>query len=619
MKKWELLKPMAVWIAIIWMGTTPTKIAAGEALVPLSTKTLHLGTPGKPEWERFSRDTALGQSLELAFPSVANTHEATLLIRQDDVKADWAVEINGRKVGTLFLMEADLWHTLSIPAGVLHDGTNLLRIAARQADDILLKGIYLSPISRTNLLAQARVHVAIREHGKGVPCRITIVDENGALTPIAALPGQHVAVRPGVVYTADGAAELGLLPGKYTVYATRGPEYSLAKKALILRGGADAGIDLSLKREVPTQGWAACDTHIHTLELSRHGDATLDERMLTLAGEGIELPVATEHNQHANYEAAAERTGTRKYFTPIPGNEVTTPKGHFNIFPVDRGAAVPDWKIEDWPALMKNLRRTPGVQVIVLNHPYNIHENFQPFAATNFVVETGENLRGFDFEFDAIELVNSGAMQSDWMRPYRAWFGLLNRGYRIFGVGSSDSHDVSRYIVGQGRTYIQCEDANPAAISISEVCKSLRAGRAGVSLGLFAKIEVNRRYGPGEVVSASGNRIRVRVEVLGPSWISATNLTLYANGTVLKSATISSSKAGKGGTKAVFNWDFPRPQRDTWLVAVATGPGVTGPWWATAKPYQPASTRWDPIVIASTNPVWLDVDGDGKFTPPAGE
>ena len=41
------------------------------------------------------------------------------------------------------------------------------------------------------------------------------------------------------------------------------------------------------------------------------------------------------------------------------------------------------------------------------------------------------------------------------------WMALLNRGYRVTPVGSSDSHDVGRHFVGQGRTYIRCDDSDP--------------------------------------------------------------------------------------------------------------------------------------------------------------
>ena len=60
-----------------------------------------------------------------------------------------------------------------------------------------------------------------------------------------------------------------------------------------------------------------------------------------------------------------------------------------------------------------------------------------------------------------MEVLNSSAQQSDFMLVYRDWFALLNHGYRITAVGSSDGHDVSRYIVGQGRTYIACPDERP--------------------------------------------------------------------------------------------------------------------------------------------------------------
>ncbi len=50
------------------------------------------------------------------------------------------------------------------------------------------------------------------------------------------------------------------------------------------------------------------------------------------------------------------------------------------------------------------------------------------------------------------------------------------------------------------------------------------------------------------------------------------------------------------------------------LVAIASGPGVTAPYWPIPRTYQPTSPDWQPYVIGSTGPVWLDADGDGKWT-----
>ena len=62
--------------------------------------------------------------------------------------------------------------------------------------------------------------------------------------------------------------------------------------AVALAEGDEKHLDLSIRREVSTAGLVACDTHVHTLTYSGHGDATIDERAVTLAGEGIELPIA---------------------------------------------------------------------------------------------------------------------------------------------------------------------------------------------------------------------------------------------------------------------------------------------------------------------------------------
>ena len=83
---------------------------------------------------------------------------------------------------------------------------------------------------------------------------------------------------------------------KRQLYASRGFEYGVHRQSLVVRRGDSLKIECSLEREVDTRGWIAADTHIHTRTFSGHGDATLEETMLSIAGEGIELAVATDHN-----------------------------------------------------------------------------------------------------------------------------------------------------------------------------------------------------------------------------------------------------------------------------------------------------------------------------------
>jgi hypothetical protein len=66
--------------------------------------------------------------------------------------------------------------------------------------------------------------------------------------------------------------------------------------------------------------------------------------MITLAAEGIELPIATDHNVNIDHNPFARKMGVRKYFTPVVGNEVTTAVGHFNVFPVRPEVIIPDYQ-----------------------------------------------------------------------------------------------------------------------------------------------------------------------------------------------------------------------------------------------------------------------------------
>jgi hypothetical protein len=369
--------------------------------------------------------------------------------------------------------------------------------------------------------------------------------------------------------------------------------------------------ELAIGREVPTPGYVSCDTHVHTLTYSGHGDCTLDERMLTIAGEGIELPIATDHNCQIDYQAAAVRMGVRGYFTPVVGNEVTTSLGHFNIFPAPAGNRVPDFQRKDWASIFASIGEQTGAKVVILNHPRDVHSNFRPFGAEHQNAASGESLDGWNLGVNGMELVNSGAQQTDMMQLYHDWFTLLNRGKMLTPVGASDSHDVARFLIGQARTYIRCRDDKPGDIDVGEAVSSFLAGRVLVSCGLLADITVNDKFGPGDLVPAAGE-VKVAVRVLGPGWTAADRVELYANGQRIREARIADGR--RRGVKWTGEWTLPPFRHDVHLVAVATGPGVRELYWPIAKPYQPTSPVANPRVIGSTGAVWLDADGDGRPT-----
>jgi hypothetical protein len=603
-------------LALLTLGLLLPRPAAAKAVV-LDAGLHHLRAGDRREWAEFPA-RAEGPSLTVRFRAGPNDGEWALRLRQQDVKQPWRVLLNGKELGRLLADENDMALWLAVPAGRLEAGENVLRVEAgdREPDDIRVGELTLDDRPVARVLTEATVEVTVREAGRdgktaAAPCRVTVLNKQGALVALGAASGPGRAVRPGVVYTADGRARFGLPAGDYTVHAGRGFEYGVASAALALRPGDVARQELVLRRQVPTEGWVSCDTHVHSLTWSGHGDATADERVVAIAGEGVELPVATEHNRQVDYHAAAVRQGVRGWFTPVVGNEVTTAVGHFNVFPAPAGGRVPDFQVKDWSRLGVSIAERTAAPVVVLNHPYDLHAGFRPFGPERHLALTGERLDGRELPANALEVVNSGAQQSDVLRPYRAWFGLLFRGLPLTPVGASDSHDVSRYIVGQGRTYVRCRDDRPGHIDVAAAVKSLREGRVLVSCGLLAEITVNGKYGPGDLAPAPGE-VRVKVRVLGPDWVTAEKVELYANGHKLREARVTDGK--RAGVKWEEEWRLPRFRHDAWLAAVASGPGVRELYWPIAKPYQPTSPVVERRVLGATGAVWLDADGDGKRT-----
>lgn len=580
----------------------------------LQTKLLHLGKTGQFEWDIFKDSPVGAERLELRFEAKANTSEHTLRIWQRDVKQTWPVMLNGRRLGSLTLAETALECVLAVPAGALRDGGNVLVIEApAQLDDIEIGPVILdsTPIAEAIAGSTIQVSVTDAEARGAIPCRLTLTRTDGTLQPLRAEPTGDVATRVGVVYAKHGKTTLFVPPGDYVLHAGRGFEWCVESQKLSLKHGDTQEVKLALKREVDTKGWIAADSHIHTLTHSGHGDAKIEERMITIAGEGIELAIATDHNHHTDYAPIAASVGVADRFTSIVGNEVTTKHGHFNAFPIHPGVAVANHNEQDWAKLLPAIRATPSVKVITLNHPRDLHSGFVPLGGLQFNPTTGKHRHASALDIDAMEVITSGAMQSDIHLLYRDWFALLNRGHRIAAIASSDTHDVNRFILGQGRTYVAAKDGNPAQLDLDEVWCSYQEGRLLVSLGLMTTLKVDDRFTIGDLATGLGAQIKVEAVVSGPAWVTADRIEIYANGILIREQSIKDEH--RAGEKARITWELPKPAHDVHLVAIATGPGITEPFWEIPRPYQPSSKTLTPRVIGSTNPIWLDNDGDGKF------
>jgi hypothetical protein len=579
----------------------------------LTERMHHLRSGPVREWSAFP-ERAEGTELVLAFRAQSNQREQTLRLRHRDLKQAWRVRLNGAEIARLPFDEADMITHWAVPVGTLTAGRNELRIdcTGSAADDVLIGEVSLIDRPREQVLSEATLDVAVHEEpgGRAIPSRITVVNAHGTLVSFGTASGPQHAVRPGVVYSGNGAVRLKLPAGQYVIWAGRGFEYSVATTEVELARGSHTSRRLTLRREVDTPGWAAMDTHVHTGTFARHGDASADERILTIAGEGIELPVSTEHNVRVDLEVRAREAGLREHFTPIIGSEVTTRSlGHFNVFPLAPGDGKIDERAPDWERLRETIDNSATEPVIVLNHGRDNHGGFQPLGRARHISISGEDLEGWRLPANAMEVLNSGAIRSDGFELPRDWMGMLNRGLLLTPVGSSDSHDVSRYIIGQGRTYVRCDDGDPGRIDPSQVTARVRRGQVMVSYGLLAELSVHGK-GPGELVEKKED-LTVRIRVKGPGWTRARRVSLYMNGVKVREAGIPTGTSA--GVKWDATWRVARPAHDVHLVAIADGPGIAAPYWPTAKPYQPTSPEFTPYVLGLSGAVFVDADGSGQF------
>jgi hypothetical protein len=289
---------------------------------------------------------------------------------------------------------------------------------------------------------------------------------------------------------------------------------------------------------------------------------------------------------------------------------VTTEVGHFNGFPLDPKAAVPNHKSRDFVAIVDGIR-AKGAKVVILNHPRWPSYEDSPFTNEQLDHATGTFASGMQLTVDATELINATTEQTDPLRLFSDWFSLLSRGLRIFAVGSSDSHTVGDP-VGQGRTYFVSDSDDPSNIDIDKACAAIKQGHSSVGMGIFASVVVDgsARMGDTLVLAAPADgrvaSVQVAVRVQAPSWILPRKLAVFVNGIRVIEQEVGAMPGIATDKLLSLTLECP-DSYDRWIVCVVTGDSAQGPFWPSLNPYS----------LAATNPVFLDCDGDGWISPRA--
>ena len=292
----------------------------------------------------------------------------------------------------------------------------------------------------------------------------------------------------------------------------------------------------------------------------------------------------------------------------LDSQEVTTfVYGHFNAFPLvykpdepNNGGVFPYDKTPS--ELFDAIRdQNPEDEIIMVNHPRGGGFGSY-FSYVEYNRQTGEadNPEGWDTNWDAIEVFNGSCPKLGSNETLADWVSMTNSGLiRTLGSGS-DSHRENDPI-GMPRNWIQI-DKELLKEDHQQLVEAVRQRHLFVSCGPFVRF----RTQDGEVGLGSRTQtnedgvVTFSVEVQVPDWMQLDEVRLIKNGLVIDSAPIEIETSGVR-LETTFE---DQPDADAWYAVEVLGSGSMMPVHSSGSPY------------AFTNPIEVDADKDGDWTPP---
>jgi hypothetical protein len=247
-------------------------------------------------------------------------------------------------------------------------------------------------------------------------------------------------------------------------------------------------------------------------------------------------------------------------------------------------------------------------------------------------VRNPDGLRNIDF--DVIEVAN-GLDVERYLETRRDWFSLLNQAHAstprgpvpfLAGSGVSDSHRNVVESAGYFRTYVLGAGDDPATLDPATFNASVLAGRMVATSGPYLEFSMRdadgARAGVGETLAPATRDVTLSIRVLASNWIPVEEVRVIANGRQILAFQVDG--AARGRSSAGEPWDRSRRrvvrfegetrlslEADTWVLVEA------GAELDPLPEPDPFASQIVPglVPLAFTNPVFVDLDGDG-FDPP---
>lgn len=377
-----------------------------------------------------------------------------------------------------------------------------------------------------------------------------------------------VQVTKSGYFTSD-SGNIIIAPGTYDVYVSRGMEYDLAVSSGVsisacpLPCATPQNIGtFTLHRVVDTTGYLSGDFHVHSINSPDAVPAQID-RVMTFAGEGVDILVATDHDYLTDYKPIINQLNLQKFLTSVIGDELTTwDFGHFNAFPLTPDPTKLANGALDWGngtgytltpcQIFEGLLADPGEEVLQVNHP----RGFASFQAYFSAIEldtltkktkadpndfrmppdwakgSTDDTRLFSDMFTAMEIYNSYEYVDTVLND---WFTFLNTGLIVTGTGVSDTHKKVATSAGMPRTFVKMSTDDPSQMNEDELVQNVNSHKAIISNGPFVTAEIENSAGQkaeiGELIysGGSGEQVTLKIKIQSPQWIKYDTVKVFSN------------------------------------------------------------------------------------------
>ena len=468
--------------------------------------------------------------------------------------------------------------------------------------------------------SQGKVKVKIvNSKGEFVPGKVTFIGLSPTKTPYfkpenPVKSGRGWESFKNSCFPQEEGQEVKLPVGTYLISASRGPEYSMDKKIIETLKNEQQELIFRIDRVLKTPNLISVDPHMHTN--NSDGRVRIPERMKSVAAEGVDVAVATDHNYITDYYPVLQKLCLNKYLAVIPGNEVTVSGViHYCTYalkyrPEEEGNGVIYPVAEESSPLFEASRKKDPKAILQVNHPRSGTVGY--FNNYLLDLESAAFAREhFDTSFDLLEVMNGPDYYSSNSVVIEDWLHLLNRGYYFPLIGSSDSHSIDRGEPGYSRTYVMYEGEEGDNLNWEALALSLRKGRSFASNGPLVEFKVNSKYLSGDSFTSSGGKAEIWIRVQSAPWVAVDEVRLIVNGERKLTFPV---KTAKEKILKFTKQISLKLKKDSYIAVEVLGKSSLYP---VLQQYSKKGLLKDATLpYALTNPVFIDVDGNGKFDPP---